>query len=261
LIAWIGFALQAMIGAGVLGLPYAFSYLGWIGGIIFLVFSFWVSWHTYKLLVYMHEVPDLDNKAGGGIRRLDRYDQLAEYILGKRKGKLVLMPFQLAVLVGIAITYTVVGGDNLAAFAKGVSPANANFGNWAYFLMFGGLQMALSMLPNFDDIRFVSLLGALMSFAYCLIAMVMSATVIRPGTVTYDPVKLNRSTLDTVMGIFNAMTTIFFAYGGHNVALEIQATIPVPADGKHGHSTVPIMMRGKGASFSTCTQLLWWSLY
>jgi len=84
-----------------------------------------------------------------------------------------------------------------------------------------------------------------MSFAYCLIAMVMSATVIRPGTVSYDPVKVNRSTLDTIMGIFNAMTTIFFAYGGHNVALEIQATIPVPANAKHGHSTVPIMMRGE----------------
>jgi hypothetical protein len=41
------------------------------------------SWHTYKLLVYMHEVPDLDSK--GGIRRLDRYDQLAQYILGKHR--------------------------------------------------------------------------------------------------------------------------------------------------------------------------------
>jgi len=39
------------------------------------------SWHTYKLLVYMHEVPDLNSK--GGIRRLDRYDQLAEYVFGK----------------------------------------------------------------------------------------------------------------------------------------------------------------------------------
>ena len=39
------------------------------------------SWHTYKLLVYMHEVPDLDSK--GGIRRLDRYDQLAEYVFGE----------------------------------------------------------------------------------------------------------------------------------------------------------------------------------
>ena len=41
------------------------------------------SWHTYMLLVYMHEVPDLGSKEGG-IRRLDRYDQLAEYIWGER---------------------------------------------------------------------------------------------------------------------------------------------------------------------------------
>jgi hypothetical protein len=30
------------------------------------------SWYTYLLLARMHEVPDLDNKAGNGIRRLDR---------------------------------------------------------------------------------------------------------------------------------------------------------------------------------------------
>lgn len=39
------------------------------------------SWYTYMLLVRMHEVPDLDHK--GGIRRLDRYDQLAEYVFGE----------------------------------------------------------------------------------------------------------------------------------------------------------------------------------
>jgi hypothetical protein len=33
------------------------------------------------LLVYMHEVPDLNCKHG--IRRLDRYDQLAEYVWGE----------------------------------------------------------------------------------------------------------------------------------------------------------------------------------
>lgn len=33
------------------------------------------------LLVYMHEVPDLSEK--GGIKRLDRYDHLAEYVWGE----------------------------------------------------------------------------------------------------------------------------------------------------------------------------------
>lgn len=45
------------------------------------------------------------------------------------------------------------------------------------------------------------------------------------------------------MGVFNAIGTIFFAYGGHNVALEIQATIPV--GGKNGNSSVPAMMKGE----------------
>jgi len=103
--------------------------------------------------------------------------------------------------------------------------------------------VCVPQLPNFDDISLVSLLGPLMSFAYCLIAVVMSGTVIRPGSVNYDPASVPRSTISNVMGIFNAMTTVFFAYGGHNVALEIQATIPV--GGKHGHSSVPTMMKGE----------------
>jgi len=40
------------------------------------------SWYTYRLLSYMHEVPDLGSKLGG-IKRLDRYDQLAEYVWGE----------------------------------------------------------------------------------------------------------------------------------------------------------------------------------
>eukprot|EP00879_Flechtneria_rotunda_P017139 GHRR01017950.1.p1 GENE.GHRR01017950.1~~GHRR01017950.1.p1 ORF type:complete len:148 (-),score=8.66 GHRR01017950.1:304-747(-) len=76
-------SVTGMVGAGVLGLPATFAHLGWAGGVIFLLASFWISWYTYKLLVYMHEVPDLNNKAGCGIRRLDRYDHLSRYILGK----------------------------------------------------------------------------------------------------------------------------------------------------------------------------------
>lgn len=33
-------------------------------------------------LAWPAEVPDLDCKAGNGIKRLDRYDQLAAYLLG-----------------------------------------------------------------------------------------------------------------------------------------------------------------------------------
>jgi len=69
-------------------------------------------------------------------------------------------------------------------------------------------------LPSFDDILLVSMLGSLMSMAYCLIAFIMSATV-KPGpTTNYIPAAVERSTIDKVMGIFNALTSILFAYGG-----------------------------------------------
>jgi hypothetical protein len=102
-------------------------------------------------------------------------------------------------------------------------------------------------LPSLHDARLVSLLGALMSAAYCIIAIVMSATVQRSAAVNYSPAAVQRSPIERVMGVFNAMTTVFFAYGGHNVALEIQATIPI--GGKHPLSTVPAMMRGVNVTF------------
>eukprot|EP00878_Enallax_costatus_P009298 GHUV01009718.1.p1 GENE.GHUV01009718.1~~GHUV01009718.1.p1 ORF type:complete len:332 (+),score=46.62 GHUV01009718.1:660-1655(+) len=153
----------------------------------------------------------------------------------------------MAVLVGIAVTYNVVGGDNLAAFAGAVSPVGPVMGGWAYYIMFGGLQLLLSMLPSFDDLRMVSLLGALMSLAYCTIAVAMSATV-NPGTsVNYSPALVHKAPVKRVMDVFNALTTVFFAYGGHNVALEIQATIP--CGGTHPSSTVSTMMKGVNVTF------------
>jgi amino acid permease len=58
--------VTAMVGAGVLGLPHAFASLGWGGGIAVLLVSLVISWYTFGLLVYMHEV----RTSGAGARRL-----------------------------------------------------------------------------------------------------------------------------------------------------------------------------------------------
>lgn len=68
---------------------------------------------------------------------------------GKRRGKAILLPFQLAVLIGIAITYTVVGGDSLYAFAELMSPLGVTgVPKWGFFLIFGSLQVLLSMVSH-----------------------------------------------------------------------------------------------------------------
>lgn len=66
---------------------------------------------------------------------------------GKGRGKKILLPFQLAVLVGISITFTVVAGQSLHAFAGALTPTgHSAVGTWVYIIIFGGLQIMLSMV-------------------------------------------------------------------------------------------------------------------
>lgn len=67
--------ITAVVGVGVLGLPYSFSYLGWVAGVFALVATLAVSLYTAYLLSALHEEPD-------GTRH-NRYADLGRVILGK----------------------------------------------------------------------------------------------------------------------------------------------------------------------------------
>jgi hypothetical protein len=79
---------------------------------------------------------------------------------GKGRGKKILLPFQLAVLAGISITYTVVGGESLHAFAEGVAGGGHVPGKWAFIVMFGGLQLFLSMVSEHSGCMSRGCMGA-----------------------------------------------------------------------------------------------------
>ena len=160
----------------------------------------------------MHEIPDLDAPKGShSVRRMVRYDQLTSHLLGPVRGKWCLVPFQLSVLFGTATLYVVAGGQDLHAFAEHVNPSQA-IPAWGYYLVFAALQLCLSMLPSFAELTLVSLLGALMSVGYSAIAIVM-CFIVKPdaAAVTYDPAD-GKSAAEVTFGVFNALTTILFAY-------------------------------------------------
>lgn len=72
------------------------------------------------------------------------------------------------------------------------------------------MQALLSQLPDFSSLGFVSLLGALMSAGYCIIATVLAALATPPKNVTYEPmVGLNGT--EKLFSIFNGLSTIMFA--------------------------------------------------
>lgn len=96
--------------------------------------------------------------------------------------------------------------------------------------------------PNFHKLSAISLLAAIMSIGYSTIAIgVAGHAGKQPGT-EYNLDGYTR--MKGLFGIFNSLGTIAFAYGGHNVVMEIQATIPSrPTAAKPNPTCAPMMVR------------------
>ncbi|KAK9061683.1 hypothetical protein SSX86_018866 [Deinandra increscens subsp. villosa] len=209
--------VTAMVGAGVLGLPHAIAQLGWGPGLGVLFASWVITLYTLWQMVEMHEmVPG---------KRFDRYHELGQHAFGEKLGLFIVVPQQLVVEVGVNIVYMVTGGQSLKKFHELVCQDPCKDIHLTYFIMiFASVHFVLSHLPNFNSISGVSLAAAVMSLSYSTIAW---AAAVKKGVqpdveYTYK----DHSLMGAVFGFFNALGTIAFAYAGHNVVLEIQATIP-----------------------------------
>ncbi|EFH63638.1 amino acid permease [Arabidopsis lyrata subsp. lyrata] len=209
--------VTAMVGAGVLGLPFAMSQLGWGPGLVAIIMSWAITFYSLWQMVELHEaVPG---------KRLDRYPELGQEAFGPKLGYWIVMPQQLMVQIASDIVYNVTGGKSLKKFVELLFPNLEHIRQTYYILGFAALQLVLSQSPDFNSIKIVSLLAALMSFLYSMIASVASiakGTHHRPSTygVRGDTVA------SMVFDAFNGIGTIAFAFAGHSVVLEIQATIP-----------------------------------
>ncbi|MED6182073.1 Lysine histidine transporter 2 [Stylosanthes scabra] len=98
--------LTAMVGAGVLSLPYAMAHMGWGPGITVLILSWIITLYTLWQMVEMHE-----REPGG--KRNDRYHELGQEAFGEKLGLWIVVPQQLLVEVGTCIVYMVTGGKSL----------------------------------------------------------------------------------------------------------------------------------------------------
>ncbi|KAA8530131.1 hypothetical protein F0562_004840 [Nyssa sinensis] len=208
--------VTAMVGAGVLSLPYAMAALGWGPGVVILILSWIITLYTLWQMVEMHEmVPG---------KRFDRYHELGQHAFGEKLGLYIVVPQQLIVEVGVNIVYMVTGGKSLKKFHETVCPSCNQIKTTYWIMVFASAHFLLSHLPNFNSISGVSLAAAVMSLSYSTIAWTASLHKgVHPG-VEYG--YKAKSTSGTVFNFFTALGDVAFAYAGHNVVLEIQATIP-----------------------------------
>lgn len=254
--------LCAVIGAGVLGLPYAFSILGWAVGLIALTTLLATSLYTSYLLSNLHEIGPLDYYTGNERRRLNTYRAIGEYIWGPKWGTLAVAPVQFSLMIGLCVTYSVTAGQSLRGVADsqcdGAECGFTSGGLTPWIIAFGIIQLALSQVPDFHSLWWVSLLGGLMSIGYCSIAA--GASWAHTGSAAPAAATTGNTTGSEaaapggggggggeesvgIFAFFNALGGIAFTFGGQAVLPEIQATLHRPP------STAYSMMKGIMASY------------
>ncbi|GAB2221328.1 hypothetical protein Droror1_Dr00012503 [Drosera rotundifolia] len=212
--------VTAMVGAGVLGLPFAMSELGWGLGTVVMVLSWVITLYTLWQMVEMHEmVPG---------KRFDRYHELGQHAFGEKLGLWVVIPQQLIVEVGVNIVYMVTGGRSLKKFHDTVCPSCKDIRLTFFIMIFASVHFVISHLPSFNSITGISLAAAVMSLSYSTIGWTASLHKGVIPNVCYNSRASTRA--GRVLGAFDGLGTVAFAFAGHNVVLEIQATIPSTPD-------------------------------
>ncbi|KAH6833873.1 amino acid permease 3 [Perilla frutescens var. hirtella] len=224
--------ITAVIGSGVLSLAWAIAQLGWVAGpTVMFLFSF-VIYYTSTLLADCYRSGDpLFGK------RNYTYMDAVRANLGGSKVKLC-GTIQYLNIFGVAIGYTIASSISMMAikrsncFHKSDGKDPCHMSSNPYMIAFGVTQILFSQIPDFDQIWWLSIVAAVMSFTYSSIGLGLgiaqaatngaikgSLTGISIGAVTQTQ-KIWRS--------FQALGDIAFAYSFSIILIEIQDTVKSP---------------------------------
>ncbi|WCJ18054.1 amino acid permease 1 [Euphorbia peplus] len=222
--------ITAVIGSGVLSLAWATAQLGWIPGMLCLVMFAVISGYSSFLLADCYRFP---GPLVGS--RNSTYIEAVKAHLGGIKYKLCGLS-QYVNMVGVTIGYTITASISMAAIARAKCfherghEAGCHKSNNKYMIIFGITEVILSQTPNFHELSGLSILAAVMSFAYSTIGLALSAAkVAGEGYVKTSLVgaasgmEVDRT--EKTWSTFQAIGDIAFAFAYSIVLIEIQDTL------------------------------------
>uniref|UniRef100_A0A0E0MDE0 Amino acid transporter transmembrane domain-containing protein n=1 Tax=Oryza punctata TaxID=4537 RepID=A0A0E0MDE0_ORYPU len=221
--------ITAVIGSGVLSLAWAIAQLGWVAGpAVMLLFAF-VIYYTSTLLAECYRSGD---PCTG--KRNYTYMDAVRANLGGAKVRLCGV-IQYANLFGVAIGYTIAASISMLAIKradcfheKGHKNACRSSSN-PYMILFGVVQIVFSQIPDFDQIWWLSIVAAIMSFTYSTIGLSLgiAQTVANGGfmgSLTGISVGAGVTSMQKVWRSLQAFGDIAFAYSYSIILIEIQAS-------------------------------------
>ncbi|KAE8798977.1 amino acid permease 8-like [Hordeum vulgare] len=225
--------ITAVIGSGVLSLPWSVAQLGWVAGPATLLLFALITYYTSVLLGDCYRSDD----AVAGKRNYTYMDAVGS-LLGK--GQVWFCGLcQYVNLVGTAIGYTITASISAAALykancfhSKGHS-ADCGVYTTMYMVVFGISQIVFSQLPNLHEMAWLSMLAAVMSFSYSTIGVGLSLAQTIKGptgktTIGGTQIGVDVTSAQKIWLTLQALGNIAFAYSYSMVLIEIQDTVKAP---------------------------------
>lgn len=222
--------ITAVIGSGVLSLAWAIAQMGWVAGpSVLIVFSF-VTYFTSTMLADCYRAPDPVT----GKRNYTYMDVVRAY-LGGRSVQLCGLA-QYGNLIGVTIGYTITASISMVAvkrsncFHKHGHQVQCHTSNNPFMIIFACIQIILSQIPNFANLSWLSIVAAVMSFAYSSIGLGLSMAKVAGGShartsLTGVTVGIDVTSTEKVWRTFQAIGDMAFAYAYATVLIEIQDTL------------------------------------
>lgn len=224
--------ITAVVGSGVLSLAWAIAQMGWIAGpAVMLLFSL-VTLYTSSFLADCYRTGD----PLFGKRNYTFMDAVSNILGGYSVTFCGIV--QYLNLFGSAIGYTIAASLSMMAIkrssciqsSEGKNPCHISSN--PYMIGFGAIQILFSQIPDFHNMWWLSIVAAVMSFAYSLIGLALGiAKIAETGTFKGSLTGVGIGTVteaQKVWGVFQALGNIAFAYSYSFVLLEIQDTIKSP---------------------------------
>ncbi|KAL6562473.1 hypothetical protein OROGR_003480 [Orobanche gracilis] len=253
--------ITGVIGSGVLSLSWSMARLGWIWAPLLMMLFAALTLASTLLICDCYRSPDPDY---GPVRNRS-YIAAVQQNLGKKNAWICALLIQMN-LYGTGIAYTITAAicmrffllslTTFTCFSSGQCVNQINgpfftihraiqrsncyrkhgenapceFGNTLNMLFFGVVQIFVSQIPDFRSMEWLSIVAAIMSFAYSSIGLGLGAAKVIGNKVIEGSVHgvSTSSAIQKVWGVSQAVGDIAFAYPYPMIVLEIQDTLKTP---------------------------------
>ncbi|KAG2682706.1 hypothetical protein I3760_11G203400 [Carya illinoinensis] len=222
--------ITAVIGSGVLSLAWSTSQLGWIAGPVSLLWFAIVTYISAFLLADCYRSPDPIT----GTRNYTYMDAV-RVNLGRTHTWFCGL-LQYLSLYGTGVAYVITTATSMRAIQKSNCyhkeghQASCAYGDNLYMLLFGLVQIIMSQIPDFHNMKWLSVVAAIMSFSYSFIGFALGfAKVIENGKIMGSITGVPAANVaDKLWLAFQALGDIAFAYPYSIIVIEIQDTLKSP---------------------------------